>query len=1705
MMRKMGFLKLRKATLEKAVSLVLLLSFVMGFLSVPLNEIFAAQVGIDTTVSTAQLEHIAMGSNVVFTTDQTGYKFYVDSTGNCAYSKTTNGGTSWGAAVSIDAQTDCFGVSVWYDRWTPGDNGNYIHILTEDPSTGNNDLWYNRLDVTNDTRLLGTAPVSVVTNSGQGGAFVVGSNAASITKGTDGTLYMGISDNTDGYVVECSSSCDTASSWTETGTNPMDAADDFTQLLPLASGNILLINRDISADDMRSKVWNNGSGSWDAGWTTIDANALENATYDPEFNAAVNVRTGDVYLAYVDNATTGTIGGNNDSIKTAVYSGGAWTAKTNVVTNVTANPAGLTDVTIGINAYDGTVYVGYTGRTTAATATTGRVYWKSSTDGMTSWGAQTGPIDTVGADQKYGLSINMTGDERMYITWYGITPDDMWGDTLANLAPATVVAAVGAQKTQIRASTTAQYVGGGFSIVDTAATRNVTGITISEVGTVDGTTDIDNIKLQYDLDTTAPYDCASESYSGSETQFGSTDTDGFSAADGSSTFTGSVSITTTQAMCVYTVMDVQASANTKTIDIQITNPLSQVVVSGTVLATPMAAVAISGATTIVDSNITQTGYHWRNDDNSEASATAFFAASENTSVNVQQETPIRLRIGVSNSTGATSSLAANFRLEFAQNPSTCSAATGWTDVNAVTDEWDMYNSTFLTNGSDTTNISVTSGGVTDVGTTFLTPNGGQLDTSSQSGNLTLSPSNFTDLEYAIVPASSIPNNTGYCFRVTNAGTALPVYTNYAQATVKTVNDFKIQRGVSTITAGNTGVTITAGVDYDAPISTSTAFIRITNTGLTGAGRSTGSGNSNAADVMAYISNPDNLKTSITFSRAATNNDSRISWEIIEYRGVAGGENEIKVRKTEVMTYTNGSATVNGTVLSNVVDDTDVVAFITGQGNPNANRTSYVSGLSTSNWDGTNNRIVLTRAQTSGAVPTSVAAVEFTGANWKIQRSEHTYSAAGSTETNSITAVNSLSRTFLHVQKRASVNTHANFSHEVWLSGIGQISFLLDAAATTPGGQVSVAWVIENTQTTGTTMDVTRSNSSFNTTGVSPQTNVVSITKTLSDLSIASIFVNNRSDTNTATWPEPIMGVRLLNTTQYELWRSDIGANINYRTEVVEWPTAIRKIEQSYYRLYVDNNALKPTDPWPTGVTDLGENAEMTANFSPMQLTDKVRIRMSLKISSASEPAGLDSFKLQYGKRLTTCSAITGWNDVGVSSSTTAPWRAVNNTPADGTVLSTDPPTGGDLVLSVSTVAGAYEEDGPSLSNPYIAFANDEVEYDWVVQDNAAISKSSYCFRMVQSAGTLLDTYTNYPVLRTVGYEPKLSNWRWYDDATTTTPVVPLAGENVAPTGISNTNSIKLRVTLGEVSGAQGTNVKFKLQYSEQANFSTANDVVATTTCLANSLWCYYNGAGVDNAVISSKVLTASDACSGGVGNGCGTYNESTSTTTATYDQLAFSKAEYEFTIKNAGARANAVYYFRLWNINDNEAVAASTTYASLVASTSRMIVTSSGVNSGTSVDGHTSDVTTTNTSIPFGVVPFNTPYVAIQRLSFDTNATQGYQVRAFADQQLTNAYGDTFLPVSGTNAAPTSWATGCPTSQNSCFGYHPDDDVLLGGSSRFAANDTFAAFTMTPTEVFYTGVPGSYSHDIVYKIRANNLQPAGDYRAALTYIISPIY
>jgi len=529
----------------------------------------------------------------------------------------------------------------------------------------------------------------------------------------------------------------------------------------------------------------------------------------------------------------------------------------------------------------------------------------------------------------------------------------------------------------------------------------------------------------------------------------------------------------------------------------------------------------------------------------------------------------RLRIEAVNSGDAAESQAKTYELQWGEKTGAdCAEISDWIGIGDANDEFAMRATNYIDPDGEPTDSGMLAN---TEGYSYLQGQGQDTaDTTALIGPLTNG--GYSEIEYSFGATNSASPGVAYCFRLYDQAENAPLdgYPVFPEVTIKIdrQTDFFIQRG--SLQLSGTEAIISAEIDYEAPASIENAFIRLTNTQITGAGDDSAGGSQNADDVTVYISNPENLLSGITFVRAGAANNTRVSWEIIEYIGPPGGANEIVVRNQGVSTYGSNNTDVSSGAISGVADDNKLVPFITGQMNPDTGRNDYNTTLSTALWDGANDEIDFIRGEAGGdAVRVSWAAVEFVGLNWNIQRTEHVYSVAGAAETENITPVNDLSRAFLHTQKRVGTGLSGldEFGHEVWISALNRVSFRLQSGASTPSRQVSVAWVIENTQTAGSVMAVTRSDGT-QTGGSEPSTVNVNIGKTIVDLGIASIFINNRVDSTGTTYPRAMMGAEIISNDQYQLWISDTGQTRTYRTEIVEWPTAT--VNYALNGVYVSN-------------------------------------------------------------------------------------------------------------------------------------------------------------------------------------------------------------------------------------------------------------------------------------------------------------------------------------------------------------------------------------------------------------------------------------------------------------------------------------------------------------------------------------------------------
>jgi hypothetical protein len=139
--------------------------------------------------------------------------------------------------------------------------------------------------------------------------------------------------------------------------------------------------------------------------------------------ATLNKSNNTIYLIY--GASVGQ--GDVSDIRAASYASGAWTAKTDVITNASV-PSGtaIYNVSVAYDSANDVIYAGYT----KSTSSPQQVYFKKSTDGMTTWSSEIGPFSSNADPTVGGFALNFLSPFKIFATWYSDTTDDIYGAIL---------------------------------------------------------------------------------------------------------------------------------------------------------------------------------------------------------------------------------------------------------------------------------------------------------------------------------------------------------------------------------------------------------------------------------------------------------------------------------------------------------------------------------------------------------------------------------------------------------------------------------------------------------------------------------------------------------------------------------------------------------------------------------------------------------------------------------------------------------------------------------------------------------------------------------------------------------------------------------------------------------------------------------------------------------------------------------------------------------------------------------------------------------------------------------------------------------------------------------------------------------------------------------------------------------------------------
>jgi len=298
---------------------------------------------------------------------------FPDGEQNLAFSETTDEGVGW--SQTIIATSEVQNIACWYDKETPGDDGELIHIAyLELGDWPGGEVNYTTVDITD-----GTIGSIIQVDAASEIYIVPEENDVAITKTLSGNLILAYGDVDDELAFKSADGI----TWNPI-TKVHENNDDWVKLFPANTGDdndAVAIYQDVSANTITIKMYDDSENLWDE--ASITTNIIEDLNGDyPNFDAAVRHSDNHILLAlHTDGDSAG------DDLKTWDITPDSIAAPTvTAKTNIFTNKAQSEGVAVLINQGDDDVYVSYMTGTNFYTDVD--VVYVRSIDDMGSWSNQ---------------------------------------------------------------------------------------------------------------------------------------------------------------------------------------------------------------------------------------------------------------------------------------------------------------------------------------------------------------------------------------------------------------------------------------------------------------------------------------------------------------------------------------------------------------------------------------------------------------------------------------------------------------------------------------------------------------------------------------------------------------------------------------------------------------------------------------------------------------------------------------------------------------------------------------------------------------------------------------------------------------------------------------------------------------------------------------------------------------------------------------------------------------------------------------------------------------------------------------------------------------------------------------------------------------------------------------------------------------------
>lgn len=231
------------------------------------------------------------------------------------------------------------------------------------------------------------------------------------------------------------------------------------------------------------------------------------------------------------------------------------------------------------------------------------------------------------------------------------------------------------------------------------------------------------------------------------------------------------------------------------------------------------------------------------------------------------------------------------------------------------------------------------------------------------------------------------------------------------------------------------------------------------------------------------------------------------------------------------------------------------------------------------------------------------------------------------------------------------------------------------------------------------------------------------------------------------------------------------------------------LTQSAYRFFSNTDS-----------TDVGSALATQDTAGTISITGGIfRLRLLLHVADSDLSISNRDFKLQFAQKSGACdTGFSGESYADVTGATVIAYYN-NTTPSDGATLTAnanDPTHNADTIVNQT-----YEESNNFTNSVSAITAGQDGKWDFSLIDNGASANTSYCFRVVESDGTLLDTYSVIPEITTAAGGTLSVDIVDGAGSSVASPFLEMGGANVSfsnqtATGTFGISSQKIRVDNG---------------------------------------------------------------------------------------------------------------------------------------------------------------------------------------------------------------------------------------------------------------------------------------------------------------------